>query len=356
MAKKIILLLSIICIVNRSNAQLRGGDNYYVQKWMVDINFPVGMSSQNLSYNFKPNYNDIAFKNISSLEFKNKIFYGIDIQGGYFIGRWRRFGIGTGLNYTTQICEAQLDKFRVDYKDYDWKKDVYRQVISAPNSVKENIKQNIINIPITLKYKQRFSTKIGITADLGILYNLSMSNKWSTDSKFNYEAIYQFTKDATGKYIAVYDYGTTPDIHDWLLTKEMYNRTISKGTVEQYFDSLNAYGYNVGLNLKARNKDGIINYNSGSIGFIFRPAVNLRIRKRFHANLGLYFSYQSFKKNALSNYKIIDKLGTEYTSMIKTISTNTITSIGINIGIRYFFCIPKDEDFDGYFDEFPLTK
>jgi hypothetical protein len=311
----------------------------------------VGVVLQKPTYQFDANYTNVAVKQMGNLKMSSGLSYGIDAQVGYFIGKRRRFGIGTGITYMMQSSDVTIGNFRVEYQDNDSKNNVYRQVVTSTTAVTEKLEMTTINIPVTLKFKQRFSTRIGFTMDAGILYNVSMSNKWSTDAQFNYEAIYQFARDASGKTITVYDNLPTPDSHDWLLTKEMYTRTLSKGTVEDVFDSLHSRGYNVALNVKAKDRSGTLSYTTGSIGFVLRPAVNVRLTKRIHANVGAYMSYQTFENSTASNYRLIDNMGTSYSSMLNTVSSNTVTTIGLNLGLRYFFGTPKDSDFDGMFDE-----
>jgi ABC-type uncharacterized transport system substrate-binding protein len=187
--------------------------------------------------------------------------------------------------------------------------------------------------------------------DAGILYNVQMSNAWKTDAEFNYEAIYQFQKNSLGQDVPVYDKAATPDVHDWLITQDMYDRTHTANTTKYYFDSLHSRGYNVALGVKPNNNSGTVSYTTGSIGFIVRPAVNVKLAKRVHLNLGAYFTYQSFNNKTVDDYKIVDKMGSTYSSMLNTVKTTVNTSFGLNVGLRYFIGEPKDSDFDGMFDE-----
>ncbi|NDC40384.1 MAG: hypothetical protein EBZ77_02380 [Chitinophagia bacterium] len=333
-------------------AQVRGGDNYYASKMIVDINIPVGVVMQKPTYSFNANYPDVALQDIGTLKMGAGLSYGIDAEFGYFFGKRRKFGIGGGINYMMQNVDLTLDKFRVDYKAYDKQDYVYRQVVrSARNSsITEKLKITNINIPIALKYKKRFSTRIGVTADLGIMYNVAMKNDWSTNGKFDYEAIYAF--DSTTNYSnTYYDKGATPDTKDWLITYDMYDRTHTMLSVEGYFDSLRSRGKEVALGVKPTGTSGSINYTTGSIGFFFRPAVNIRCNKHIHFNVGAYFAYQSFNNKSVDNYRLIDNMGTKYSSMLNTVTNVTSTTIGINLGVRYFIGTPKDSDYDGLYDE-----
>lgn len=351
--KKLILLFVAAGAGFSAMAQVRGGDNFYAQKYVVDLNFPVGVVMSNPTSNLNVNnYLNVAASNVDKLKIGAGPSYGVDAQFGYFIGKRRRFGIGTGIQYLMQSSDATLGAFRVEYQDNDKRGDVYRQVLTATHAIKEQLTTTSINIPVMLKFKQRFTTKLGFTMDAGILYNVQMSNKWKTDAEFNYEAIYKFKKNAIGADVPIYDNAPVPDASDWLMTIAMYERTYSKNNVQYYFDDLRLRGgYNVGLGIKPNNNSGTINYTTGSIGFMVRPAINVKLAKRIHLNLGAYFSYQSFNNKAVDNYKIVDKMGTVYSSMLNTVSSTTNTNMGLNVGLRYFLGEPKDSDFDGMYDE-----
>ncbi len=349
--KKIILLFIAAGAGFSAMAQVRGGDNFYAQKYVVDLNFPVGVLMQTPTYKFDANYTNVANQSIGTLKMGAGASYGVDAQFGYFIGKRRCFGIGTGISYTMMNADATLGNFHVEYQDKDAKDNIFWQVVSSTQPVKEKLTITSINIPVVLKYKKRFTTKLGFTMDAGILYNIQYDNKWKTDGTFDYEAIYKFAKNSVGSQVTVYDGAAAPDAKDWLITKAMYERTISVGTIPGIFDSLRTRGYDVALGVHPANNSGKISYTTGSIGFIVRPAINIRIKKRVHLNLGAYYSYQSFNNKTVDNYKLIDKMGSSYSSLLNTVSTTVASNMGINVGLRYFIGMPKDKDFDGKFDE-----
>ena len=353
--KKLILLLVAAGAGFTAMAQVRGGDNFYAQKYVIDLNFPVGVALQSPTNNqalFSSNYTNVANYNVDKLKMGAGASYGIDAQFGYFVGKRRRFGIGAGVSYFSQQCDVTLGAFKVEYQDMATGISgpyTYRQVVTATHAIKEELKTTSMNIPVVLKYKQRFTTKLGFTMDAGILYNVQNTVAWKSDAEFNYEAILQF--DAATS-TPIYDKGVVPDVHDWLITQDMYDRTHTANTTKYYFDSLHSRGYNVALGVKPTNNNGTFSYTTGSIGFIVRPAINVKLTNRAHLNLGAYFSYQSFNNNTVdNNYKLIDEMGAKYGSMMKTVSSVTNTNMGLNIGLRYFIGEPKDKDFDGMYDE-----
>ena len=348
---KKLFLLSIAAGAGMSAmAQVRGGDNFYASKWVIDLNVPVGALIQSPTNSMSINFPNALNAKVGDLKMGTGMSKGIDLGVGYFIGKKRQIGIGAGIQYITQSSDASIDAYHVEYQATDKKDNVYRQLVTATHPIKEKLDITQINIPVVIKYKHRFNTRIGIAVDAGMVYNLQMQNKWTTDAAFNYEAIYKFARDVNGNTYTVYDNQATPDKTDWLMTKAQYDRTNSIGTVDGVFDSLRARGYNVGLNLKPANNSGTVSYTTGSIGFILRPTATVRVTNRIHLNLGLSAVYQTFKNETLSNYRLVDNMGSTYSSLLNTVSSTNNMTVGLNLGVRYFLGTPKDAQFDGKFD------
>lgn len=348
---KKIFLLSIAAGAGLSAmAQVRGGDNYFASKLVVDLNFPVGMVMQSPTSSMAVNFPNAINTRIDDLKMGSGLSYGVDLGIGYYIGKKRQWGIGAGVQYLMQSSDATIGAYHVEYKAMDPKDNVYRQLVTATHSIKEELTTTQINIPVVLKYKHRFNTRIGIAVDAGIVYNLQVQNKWKTDAEFNYEAIYKFARDANGNTYTVYDDQSTPDKADWLMTKAQYDEHNSIGSVAGVFDSLRARGYNVGLNMKPANNSGTISYTTGSIGFILRPTVTVRLMNRVHLNVGLCAMYQTFENKTASNYRLVDNMGATYSSMLNTVSSTSNITAGLNLGLRFLLGTPKDAQFDGKFD------
>lgn len=351
--KKIILLLVAAGAGYSAMAQVRGGDNYYASKWVIDLNFPVGVLMQSPTTKMDVNFPSALNTRVDNIKMNTGTSYGADLEFGYFVGKRRRFGIGAGILYMSQSSNATMGSYHVEYMDYDARGDVYRQLLTATHPIKEEITSTNINIPVVLKFKQRFTTRVGLSIDAGIVYNLQMQNKWKTDAEFNYEAIYQLAKDGSGATRAVYDNQPTPDKSDLLLTVDQASKHNTMGTTSDAFVRWRTQeGYNVALGVKPSNNSGTTNYKSGSIGFILRPTVTFRVTNRVHLNLGAYAVYQTFQADAAgSDYRLMNTYSSQkYNSMLNTISSSTNTSFGLNIGVRYFLGTPKDAQFDGKFD------
>ena len=350
--KKIVLLMVAAGAGFSAMAQVRGGDNFYASKWVIDLNVPVGVLMQSPTTKMDINYAEAVNARHSDIKMGTGKSNGADLGFGYFVGKKREFGIGAGIQYLSQAGDATMDNFHVEYRDNDSKGNVYRQLLTATHAIKEEMTITSINIPVVLKYKHRFNTRVGIAVDAGIVYNVSIQNKWKSDAEFNYEAIYQLAKDANGDVKSVYDNQPVYSDKDILYTVAAYTRTNSVGTIPEVFDALRAQGKPVELKVKPTNNSGTVNYTSGSIGFIFRPTVTYRLANRIHLNVGIMATYQSFQnKTDGSNYLLMDSYTSrKYTSMLNTVSASNNLTLGLNLGVRYFLGTPKDAQFDGKFD------
>ncbi len=306
-----------------------------LSRWVLDVNVLGGLpASQNLTIaNTAPNYTNAVSTNISNVKFSNGYTFGADAQIGYFFGEKSHWGIGAGFMYLYQQGDMTMDNFRVEYQSYDGAGNTFRQIITADNQVKEHITVMNMNIPLVLKYKKRFTQRVGITADAGILYNIQEKNSYKVDNgvAFDYEAIYQYTTPPLNGLPTLYDNAQTPNATDFLMTKSHFNNENSQGNVNQYFQQQAALGYNVGLGAKPTKNTGDVSYLQGSVGFIFRPGINLYLSDRTALMFGLYYIYQPFNNSVPTGYRLTDKVGS-YNSMLNSISSSANQTYGLNIG------------------------
>jgi hypothetical protein len=133
----------------------------------------------------------------------------------------------------------------------------------------------------------------------------------------------------------VYDASPTPGANDLLLTKANF-RGGNYGTVNNFFDSLKARGYNVGLGVKPTNNTGSLSLPKATIGMILRPALNIKLHGVLFLYVGGYVTYQILNPMAVKQYRVIDNLGTKYSSMLNMTSALNSFGYGANIGIRIF--------------------
>lgn len=336
--KQLIILLIAGFPVLSASAQTKV-KNYTQDKdlsrWVLDLNGMGGIYSQQLDIaNSASNYLNGVNINTGKAEFKNGSAFGGNLQLGVFFGKNKHWGLGTGILYLRESGSMTLRDFHAEYQSVDNNGDIFRQVVSG-NDITEKIKSDNFNIPLVLKYKNRFSKRWGFTADLGAFYNISMKNAYTTNASFDYEAIYKFISTGDGGYTSVYDPSPTPGSTDFLITRDHFNKNNPNGNVDDYFNQKKGQGYLVGLGVSPGEKSGKTSYDKGSIGFLFQPSVNYFFSDRVALNVGAYVLYQPFKNEAANTYALTNKPG-EYNPVINSVSKAQTQSYGGNIGLRIF--------------------
>ncbi len=303
---------------------------------VLDINGMGGMLTQDLTRaNTAGNYlNGINTNNTGKLKFDNGMSYGGDIQLGYFLGKKAHWGVGIGFQYLYQTGDLTLDQYRVQYQSTDGGNNIFRQVTTANGPIKEKLEITNMNIPLMLKYKNRFTKHSGFTFDLGLLYNVQMTTNYKTDATFDYEAIYKYAKNSDGSNTAVYDNGTYASVNDLLITKDQINKHSGHAA-----DTMNWYrthaGMNVGLNQSPDKTSGTTNYSTGSLGFMFRPEYSFYLSNHVAINLVAYYMYQMMNNEVKPGYQLTNKVG-EYHSSTNSVASSINQSYGVNLGLRFF--------------------
>jgi outer membrane protein OmpA-like peptidoglycan-associated protein len=304
-------------------------------RWVIDVNLMGGMASQD--FKMAPstnNYPNALNMNTGELKFKNGYSYGGDVQVGFFFGKKRHFGLGAGLMYMQEQGDAVLDKYHVEYQSKDGAGNTFRQVVTG-NDIRENISSSMFNVPVVLKYKNRFSKHWGFTADAGALINLQMKNSYTTHASFDHEAIYKLVNNGDGGTTSVYDNSPTPDVNDWMITKAEFLKNNPSGNLQDYFNAKRAIGYNVGTGLEPGTKKGKTSYTTASIGLLLQPSFNYFLSDQAALNIGGYYMFQPFKSEAQSGYKLTDGAG-NYSSVLNNVTASNNQAYGVNLGVRFF--------------------
>jgi len=326
-------------------------------RWVFDVNLMGGVLTHDVTTtNAVLDYNRaLSSSSVSGVKFTNGLSYGGNAQIGFFFDNKSHFGIGTGIMYLMQTGDYTMDKYQVQYQSTDGNGNVFRQIITAPNAIKEMAKITNISIPLMLKYKHRFTRRSGITADAGIVYNASFKNNYTTDAKFNYEAIYRHVNGPNG-ITTVYDNGAVPGNTDLVITEKQFLATNPNGDVNNYFTNQRNIGYNVGWGVEPTQKKGNVTMVQSSVGFMFAPAYSLYLTDKVALNIGGYYLYQMFT-HAPSGAKLTDRVG-DYNSFLSNATTTVANSFGGNVGMRFYFGKFADRDKDGVpnrFDKCPWT-
>jgi outer membrane protein OmpA-like peptidoglycan-associated protein len=336
--KKLLLMLMAGGISASTFAQAPGTKNYSrdadLSRWVIDLNLLGGLASQEFTTaNTAGNYNNGVNMTTGQLKSKDGYSFGGDAQLGFFFGNNRHFGLGTGIMFMSQHGKASLDNYHVEYQDKDGAGNTYRQIVNG--NVSEDIRYSILNIPVVLKYKNRFSKHWGFTADAGALINLQVHNKYTTNSSFDYEAVYKFQQNSDGGTTSVYDNASTPSANDWLITKAEFLRNNPNGNLQDYFSKKRALGYNVGEGVTPDTHTGHTSYKNASVGLLLQPSLNYFLSDNVALNFGLYYMFQPFKNDPENDYHLTNGMGT-YSSVLNSVSASNDQQYGINIGARFF--------------------
>ena len=337
--KKIIFLLAAAYSTVPAIAQ-ESKRNYHadslLSRWVIDVNLLGGGASQMFtSANTDANYPNSLNTNTGQLKYRNGYSYGGDAQLGFFFGKKRHFGIGAGIMYMQQNGDAVLNDYHTEYEATDGAGNVYRQVVTG-NDVREQVVSTNINVPLVLKYKNRFSKHWGFTADAGALFNLEMKNAYTTYANFDYGAIYKFAESTDGGTVSVYDNAPVASSNDWFITKGEFLKNNPNGNYQAYVDAKRALGYNVGEGLSPGTRTGKTSYTTGSVGFILQPSFAYYLSDNVALNFGVYYMFQPFKNNAQSGYRLTDGMGT-YNSTMNNVTASVNQQYGINLGVRSLF-------------------
>lgn len=302
---------------------------------VIDANIKGGIYNQKMDLAVAPtNYLNGVNIHPGKTSMKNGYAIGGDLQLGVFLGKNKHWGLGTGILYLRETATATLDSFHAEYQSVDNNGFTFRQVVSS-NNIEEKFKIDNFNIPLVLKYKNRFSKHWGFTADAGALFNLKMKSAYTTNASIDYEAIYKFVTSESGVVTPVYDNAIVPGGTDFLITKDQYTKNNPNGNVNDYFNAKRAAGYNVGLGVNPTKDKGEVSYATGSIGFLVQPSFNYFLSDKVALNFGGYYLYQPFKNDGATSYALTGKPG-DYSSVLNSSNKIQTQSYGANIGVRFF--------------------
>jgi outer membrane protein OmpA-like peptidoglycan-associated protein len=333
------------------NTNTSGGSQVPSPRWSIDINLLGGMANQSFkTANTTANYPNAINSNTGNLTYSKGYSFGADAELGFFFGKKRHFGLGTGAMFMEQHGEATLTNFHMDYRAVDGAGNVFRHVLTG-SDVKEDVISSMVNIPIVLKYKDRFSKHWGFSVDAGALLNVQMRNSYNTHATFDQGSIYKFVQNTDGGTTSVYDNAETPSTSDWLITKAEFLRNNPNGNWQEYASIKRSMGINAGDVLLTGNRRGNNRFNTGSIGFIIQPSLNYYLSDNVALNFGGYYMMQPFTNNAQRGYRLTDGSGS-YSSVLNNVTSSTNNAYGLNIGAKFLIGrTNKDRDHDGVLDK-----
>lgn len=340
--KKSIIALSLCTVATISFGQVEKGalKNAQTPPWYVGLGVFGGSQTGKLDQNVWSQYYLNALNtNISNLEQKKGSHIGFNASFGYYFGKKRMIGLGTGFQFLQSQYELGLETFAVEFQSVDEQGQTFRQIIRSNNPIQEQIKQSTMGIPVMLLFKKELNQHWGINLDAGMVFNFSSKGTFSAENaNFDYEAIYKLDNNG----VPMYDNSSIPDPNSWLITAEHYNRVHPTGDVNAYFDNLQNQGFNVGLGVSPTTTDGDLSKLKVNASWMIRPSVSYKLNSNvaLHLNLMLQQVKTTFKNSG--NHQMTNQLGT-YSSMTNSLKSNTQLFYNVGLGMRYYFGEKKEK-------------
>jgi hypothetical protein len=346
----------IICLsgvgLSHSHAQVRC--EAYMPSFFVDVDANVGVLMQKASGGVNTaNYPSLVTATSGKLSFTNGLYTSADVQFGYYIDRNRSFGIGTGIVVSQSSGTLGLDTFHAEFKAYDYKGNVFRQIVSTDHPIAETENRTSISIPILLRYKKDINPKTLFTVDAGLLYNIQSQDKWSTNANFDYEAIYHFINNGSA---TTYESSLVPGNEDLIWTKTAVVKQNPGVNLNNFFATRNAALYSIGLNENVNKKSGTLKPVTGSLGYTAAAAFNFKIGKKIYFRLGAYYLTQTFNNTSQANNSVLTSkiirnvagqdVGVDYSSLMAGTKSVQTSSYGITLGFKIYLSSRSLLDFE----------
>ncbi len=346
--KKLIFIASILLAVQTSFAQVRG---FYKTKYYFDADLKTGIVKQKFnSIPFTANYTEAVNAVDGKMTYNNTGTLGYHLQLGRYLDKRNRLSIEAGVMTFIQQGFIKLDTFHVEYKAYDYKDNVFRQVLNARDGIEESIKSTNVNIPVLLRYSIPVSDMLSVSAEAGGIFNTTMTSTYSSDASFDYEAIYQF-KGAGANPETVYDNSPKPMPQDWLITRNEFYKDNPKGNISNYFDDLRTIGYNVALDQGVKKNTGEVHFLQKSLGYMGQLNLHIKAGPQFVMRFGGYFISQTFSNTAKnSHYLLTNKIG-DYHSLLSFTKDMRTINYGLSFGFSYLFKSYANYEYDRTFNE-----
>ncbi len=246
------------------------------------------------------------------------ISFGAEVD--YFFTN--NIGIGAGILFNRMGGKFDVNNFEARYWSDAYNGvsgQDYERVVSIANLTEEYTVTNI-GIPLLLKFKTDINDKIGVFANLGILYNLSSSAKSTFGGgTIDYEAIY-YSADGVN-----YGYDNTN-------ANPIHNDTLNRGNVRMFQDPT----LNLGTDIEAVSMDDKIDFSS-HIGLLGRIGVTFSLSDKMSVLLGGQYTSGSLSSGNTDGYRITDLINSEgkgeYNSPLN--GGAGYSNFGLNIGLSF---------------------
>ncbi len=291
-------------------------------------NFSVPFSEANLGYNKMIKGSKSVLNNTGLALNKQAPFTQVQLDLDYFFGSKKKFGIATGLGFSSFNASFKMDSFRVNYSAVDTRGETYRRVVNV-HAIDEDLKIKSLNIPIILQYKFGLGDKANLCLGLGVNYHSVLSANVSSTATADYEAIYNY---ANGSQVSQFDSSIVPSKGSWMITRSNIEAHGGKAGEAAYFTQKRADGYDVAID-QSLSKTEALSLGS-SLGVILRLNANFQLSEKLWLSTLLQFQNVSFANNSyIKNYKLTDEIGT-YNSLMNNTNLLKAGSVSLGVGLK----------------------
>lgn len=299
---------------------LSGGNN----------NFTNPFSTNNLGY---PSLikGDKSVNSITNFYQKRQSpFTQFQLDLDYYFGKKKKFGIATGVGFSSFNSSFVMDSFHVEYQSTDGGGNVYRRVLHA-RAIEEDFKITSINVPIVLQYRFNLGDKTNLVIGLGVNYHSVSAAKVKGSAVADYEAIYNFGNSPGNT--TFFDSSATPSGKSWLITRSNIEAHGGKSGEADYFTKKREDGYDVAINQTLTKEEGLD--LTSSMGSLLRIGANFKLSEKMWLATLLQFQSVTFTNNTfIKNYQLTDVIGT-YNFLLNNVNSMKVNTVSLGIGIKY---------------------
>ena len=299
----------------------------------ISGNFGGGLAAANAG---TPDANHLSYNNMSNVSFPNANYsssgglnVGFDLD--LLFGKQRNLELSAGLTYIYSKGTADFSGYHAEYEATDGNGNSYRRLVTATTAT-ESLKYRNVSVPILFKYSTNPDKKLGAFIQIGPILSVSGSASGTMNATMDYEAVYHYNA-ATNTF--GYSPNTSPG--DWVITRQALASELGSGqSVSNYFNQLNARGYNVALDKTASGSAAKVTYHLGG-GMMVRAGGEYRASKMVHVLFGItaLFTSNSRSVGSFSPITASNDLSTISASNFLNGTSSLLTmQVGVNLGLQ----------------------
>lgn len=299
----------------------------------ISGNFGGGLAAANAG---TPDAKHLTYNNLSNVSFPNANYtssgglnIGFDLD--LIFGKKRNLELSAGLIYIYSSGTADFSGYHAEYEAVDGNGTSYRRLLTATTAT-ESLKYGNVSVPILFKYSTNPEKKLGAYIQLGPILSVSSTATGTMNATMDFEAVYHYNA-ATN----TFGYSPTTSPGDWIITRQALSAELGPNqSLNNYFNQLNARGYNVALGETASAKAAKITYHLGG-GMMVRAGGEYRASKMIHVLFGVTALFISNQRsaNSFSPITASNDLSTISVSNFLNGTSSLLTmQVGINLGLQ----------------------